>query len=75
MKANADRPLAVRRRLADYAKFATLNGRINRFDMARIGEISITQASADVPMLIEDYPELGLAYDKSAKTFKVRATV
>jgi hypothetical protein len=66
------RRLAVRRRLADYAKFATLNGRINRADMARIGEISIVQASADVAMLIEDYPELGIVYDKSAKTFVCR---
>lgn len=69
------RRLAVRRRLKDYADFATANGRINRADIARIGEVSITQASADVAMLIEDYPQLGLAYDKSAKTFLCRRPI
>lgn len=63
------RRLGIRRRLADYAEFVRENGRINRDDMARIGEVSITQASADVAMLIEDYPDLRLAYDTSRKTF------
>jgi hypothetical protein len=66
------RRLAVRRRLMDYARFATLNGRINRADMARMGEVSITQASADAAMLIADYPELGLVYDRSQKSFVCR---
>lgn len=63
------RRLAIRRRLADYAEFVRANGRINRADMARIGEVSITQASADVAALIEDYPDLRLSYDTSRKTF------
>lgn len=65
------RRLGVRRRIKDCADFARRMGRINRADIARIGEVSITQASADIAMLIEDYPDLGLAYDRSAKMFVV----
>lgn len=63
------RRLAVRRRLDDYARFAAVNGRINRADMARMGEVSIAQASSDAAMLVDDYPELGIVYDRSAKAF------
>jgi hypothetical protein len=67
------RRLAVRRRLIDYSMFVRANGRINRADIARIGEVSITQASADIAALIEDYPNLDLIYDSSRKTFVSRA--
>ena len=63
------RRLAVRRRLADCANFAMRQGRINRADIAAIGEVSIVQASHDMAALIEDYPELGLRYDLSRKTY------
>ena len=62
---------ALRNRLADYAAFAREHRRINRADMARIGEVSITQASADVKALMAHYPSLGLVYDRSKKTFVV----
>ena len=66
--------LALRRRLHDYAAFARENGRINRFDMARIGKVSITQASADVKALVEHYPSLKLEYDTSKKTFVMKGS-
>ena len=62
---------ALRNRLEEYAAFAREHRKINRADMARIGEVSITQASADVKALMDHYPSLGLAYDKSKKTFVV----
>jgi hypothetical protein len=65
------RRLAVRRRLADYAAHLEAHGTINRRDMMRIGEISVAQASADLAALIEDFPGFGLAYDRSAKTYRV----
>ena len=66
------RRLALRRRLEGYADFARRRGRINRKDMAKIGEISFAQASSDMKALIEDYPDLGLAYDPSKKTYIVK---
>lgn len=64
------RRLALRRRLADYAAHVREHGTINRSDMMRLGEISVAQASADLHALIEDYPDLNLIYDKSAKTYR-----
>ena len=63
------RRLALRRRLEDYYFFVLENGAINRSDMARIGEVSIRQSSADMKALQEDYPQLGLEYDTSRKQF------
>ncbi len=63
------RRLAVRNRLADYAAFVREHGRINRSDICRIGEISFPQASADIAMLMDDYPELRIRYDARLKTF------
>lgn len=62
---------ALRDRLDDYAAFAREHRRINRADIARIGEVSITQASADVKALMKQHPSLGLVYDRSKKTFVV----
>lgn len=69
------RRLGARRRLHDAYEFAKANGRINRADIARIGEVSITQASADVAALMADYPSLGLVYDKSLRTFLVKGNI
>ena len=63
------RKLALRRRLEDYRNFVVEHRRINREDMARMGEISLVQASADMKALMEDFPNLGLVYDRSLKTF------
>lgn len=66
------RRLAIRNRLRDYAAFVRKHGRINRSDACRIGEVSVPQASLDLAMLREDYPELGLWYDTSGKTYRAR---
>ena len=66
------RKLSVRRRLEDYYYFVLETGRINRNDVMRIGEVSLPQSSADIAMLIEGYPYLGLVYDKSLKCYRAQ---
>ena len=68
------RRLGVRRRLADYRDFVLTARRITRRDVMRMGEVSIVQATKDLVMLREDYPELGLEYDKYAKAYVARGT-
>ncbi len=69
------RKLAVRRRLAAYVKYLQHHRKINRSDVMRIGEISTMQASTDLAALREDYPELGLFYDTSAKTYRMKRDI
>lgn len=66
---SAKRRLGVRNRLASYAAHFRAVGSINRRDIQRLGEVSLPQASTDIAMLIEDYPELGLRYDTRLKTY------
>lgn len=68
------RRLGARGRIHEAYEFAKANGRINRADIARIGEVSITQASADVAALMAEHPSLGLVYDRSKRTFVVKGT-
>lgn len=69
VKLKPKRRLAVRNRLASYAAHFRAVGSINRRDIQRLGEVSLPQASTDMSMLIEDYPELALQYDARLKTF------
>lgn len=71
-KPKTHRRLAVRRRLADYWDFVNETRRVTRRDVMRIGEVSIVQATKDLAMLREDYPELGLEYDMFAKAYVAR---
>ena len=66
------RKLAVRRRLLYYSDFLAKYGYITRKDIMRIGEVSSSQATHDIKMLLEDYPSLELNYDLSAKYYRTK---
>ncbi|CCJ07035.1 hypothetical protein [Methylocystis sp. SC2] len=60
--------LSVRERLARAINHAQITGTINRADIRRLGEVSVTQASIDLREIKARFPKL-LVYDVSAKTY------
>lgn len=74
-KASAVDPLAglriqVRQRLQSAIRHLKSTGTLNRADIQRIGEITAPQASADINLIKQRFPDL-MAYDASAKCYRL----